>query len=118
VWRFVIFLAVAAVTFVYLAANRYRATPDAWRRIAAVEMPGCAELKSLDKLIEYLDQDDKVAYERGLKEAMLNGQCILFTSGQEVYVMDSARSKVKLRVRGDTSEYWASRRALSESQGK
>lgn len=119
--RFVIFLAIAVATFAYLSSGGQRAKYDAvgtWQKIAAVEIAGCGELKPLDKLNAYLDQNDAVAYQRGLGDAMRSGECILLTSGQEVYVLDSAKSKVRLRIRGDTSEYWASRRALEEPQAQ
>ena len=120
-WRFVIFLAVAAATFVYLYSDRNRTKSDAigsWRKITAAKIPGCTEIKSLDKLNEYLDQDDRAAYEKRLKDAIASGECIQFLSGQEVYVLDSHASKLKLRLRGDTSEYWASRQALADPKPK
>lgn len=113
--RFLIFLVVSAITFIYLSANRskYEAI-GTWRNVIAVEMAGCSEFEPLDKLNDYLDQGDPAAYRRGLSQAMSNGQCTLFTYGEEVYVIDAARSKVKVRLRGDTVDYWTSRRAIDE----
>jgi hypothetical protein len=113
--RFLIFLAISAITFVYLSANRTKFDAiGTWRIVIAVEMAGCAQLESLDKLNDYIDQGDPTAYGRSLSQAIFDGQCILFTYGEEVYVIDAARSKVRVRLRGDTTEYWTSRRAIAE----
>jgi hypothetical protein len=116
--RFVILLILGTIGIAYLAAGGDRVKSNAlmgtWRKILVADSPGCADVERLDKLHEYLDQGDPAAYQRGLGEAKLSGECILYTYGQEVYVIDAARSKVKLRLRGDTSEYWASHLALEQ----
>ena len=115
--RFVLLLLLGVIGVVYITVNGERAKSDAvgtWRKILAGGSPGCSEIERLDKLHEYLEQGDPVAYQRGLGEATASGDCIVYTDGQEVYVTNAFKSKVKLRLKGDTSEYWASYLVLQQ----
>ncbi len=115
--RFIFFLILGGIGITYITVTGDRAKSDAigtWRKIVAGDRPGCLDVQHLDKLQEYLEQGDPAAYQRGLGEETLSGQCIVYTNGQEVYVTDAFKSKVKLRLRGDTSEHWASYQVLEQ----
>ena len=69
---------------------------------------GCASREYLNKLVGYIVQQDKAAFVKGLSAGVAVGQCTMFTSGEEVFIADTAifSGLVKVRRKGEVAEYW------------
>jgi len=78
------------------------------KQIAGGARFGCANRDYLDKLAGYVVQQDKIAFAKGLATGVMVGQCTMFTSGEEVFITDTAifSDLVKVRRKGEVAEYW------------
>src|SRR6267142_3962590 len=78
------------------------------RRISSDNFFGCTDLDYHKKLTNYAVQKNMEAFTKDLTDGLLLGQCTLFKSGEEVFLVDTAffPGIIKLRRTGDTVEYW------------
>jgi len=92
-------------------------TEDRSKRIIIEKNPlGCLNKDAFDSLQEYSYQKDTIAFKKAFFDLLSNGECILFQKGETVFVMDfSLSGMAKVRIEGDTKEYWISRHAISKS---
>jgi hypothetical protein len=78
------------------------------RRISSDKFFGCTEKDYFGKLENYIVQKDMEAFQKGLMAGVLTGKCIIFKSGEEVFLADTAifSGLIKLRRKGEVVEYW------------
>lgn len=69
---------------------------------------GCTDRAHFEKLVQYAAQNDKEAFSKGLAAGAMLGRCVLFKSGESVFIVDTAifAGLIKVRRRGDITEYW------------
>ncbi len=88
--------------------------PGAYR-IADGSHLGCVDRSELERIMSYsIVHGDDAAYRSALAAALRTGACRTFSSGEQVYLMgtDLWRGYVRVRLVGDTREYWISTAAL------
>lgn len=75
---------------------------------------GCTDREYRNKLISAAAEKDMEAFKKGLMAGMLRGECVMFKGGEEVFITDTAifSGLVKVRRRGDVSEYWTNIEAV------
>ena len=66
------------------------------------------------RLVNYAVQNDQEAFSQALARAVYNGTCTLFQNGETVYLIDTGifAGVVKVRKRGETTEYWTNMEAI------
>jgi len=76
---------------------------------------GCKEKDEFEKLVSFVSQSDREAFNREYMSATLTGACISFSTGDQVYVTDAAFvGLVKLRKKGETEEYWTTMESVRQ----
>lgn len=81
-------------------------------RITADKSWGCSDREYFDKLVKYVMQEDREAFEKGLAAGLLSGKIVRFEKGEEVFRADDSISSSgplktqKVRRRGEVKEYW------------
>lgn len=75
---------------------------------------GCRDQDQFNKLVTYAGQKDDQALKAAMMQGVLSGQCVTFSSGEEVYQVEVEvfAERVKLRKKGSTGEYWTSAKAI------
>ena len=75
---------------------------------------GCTSKESYQKLLGFVVDHDKAAFEQGLSAGISTGLCTVFHSGEAVSLSDTAvfSGIVKLRRKGETVEYWTTMEAV------
>ncbi len=74
---------------------------------------GCIEKDEFSKLIGYQIENDKEAFVRAMSMGLLNGTMTQFEVGDVVYLSDTSfTGLVKLRRKGETTEYWTAREVI------
>lgn len=72
---------------------------------------GCVEKEQFQTILGYLTDGDKEAYKKALLGAILDGSAVIFEKGQTANVISNEiawNSLIKIRIQGDTQEYWTS----------
>ena len=84
------------------------------RRISSDKFFGCTEKIYFEKLRLYLIQKNMNAFTKSLSDGIYVGICILFKSGDEVFVTNTTVSSdlIKIRRRGEVTEYWINVEAI------
>lgn len=74
---------------------------------------GCIDENKFKKIVTYVSQGDREAFKQSLGTEILSGKCTMFSKGEEVFLVDVAMlsGMVKIRRKGDTTEYWTNREA-------
>ena len=73
---------------------------------------GCQDWDLYKRLVLIRAQGDKEAFKNALSHAIWTGACTIFHVGDTVFIAESSMFSVKLRRKGETSEYWIERREL------
>ncbi|MGD0947607.1 MAG: hypothetical protein ABSA52_09260 [Candidatus Binatia bacterium] len=76
---------------------------------------GCTDRDKFERLVRYITDRDKEAFQKTLDAGLLRGDCIIFKVGDEVYLEDSGgifSGVVKLRPKGSTQEFWTFRETI------
>jgi hypothetical protein len=105
VYGWVLLLVVCGATFLAEAQDK-RITGDSWF--------GCTSKEYHGKLINYAVQKDMEAFKKGLTAGVLIGMCVLFKSGELVFLTDTAifSGLVKVRRKDEVAEYWTNIEAV------
>lgn len=84
------------------------------QRITGDNYFGCTDREYRDKLTSAVADKDMDAFKNGLMAALVTGQCIMFTPGEEVFLTDTAifSGLVKVRRRGEMPAYWVNIEAV------
>jgi hypothetical protein len=84
------------------------------RQIAGDHRYGCTSRDYYVQLIGYVVQNDGEAFKKGLTAGMLAGACVMFKSGEPVFIADTAilSELVKVHRQGETPEYWTNIEAV------
>lgn len=77
---------------------------------------GCINESDLDKFMDYSRTKDTDAFQSLLDVLVLTGQAKIFQKDDQVYYLDLRifKETVKIRKKGDTTEYWAFREAIED----
>jgi hypothetical protein len=77
---------------------------------------GCLSKKQFSKIMDYLADGDRTAFEKAATVALDEGDCTTLHGGEEVKLMDVTilGHLIKVRHIGDTEEYWTIPEAVSE----
>lgn len=75
---------------------------------------GCSDKDEFEKLVGYVSQRDREAFDREYLRATGIGECVSLSEGDRVYVSDIAVGLVKLRKVGETNEYWTTVESIRE----
>ncbi|MFZ5774165.1 MAG: hypothetical protein ACOY3Z_01575 [Thermodesulfobacteriota bacterium] len=75
---------------------------------------GCTSLDYQKKLLGFVVDRDRAAFERGLAAGIAAGGCTVFHTGDRVFLADTAITSgmVKLRRKGEVAEYWTAMEAI------
>lgn len=75
---------------------------------------GCTSKEYHKKLLGFVVDHDKAAFEQGLSAGISTGLCTVFHSGEAVFLSDTAvfSGLVKLRRKGESLEYWTAMEAV------
>lgn len=87
-----------------------------WCKIIRNGWVGFKDIKDLDRLNDILLSGDGTAATNFMNISIVNGSAVKFNKGQEVYLVERKIIKeyVKIRRRGQTTEYWAFRKIIEE----
>lgn len=101
-------MAILICTFFILTSTSFA------EQISSDSYFGCTSKEYHNKLVGYAVAKDMEAFKKGLMAGMLAGQCIMFKTGEEVHIVDTAifSGMVKVRKRGSISEYWTNIEAV------
>lgn len=83
-------------------------------RISGSNYIGCRSKETFEKMIQYAVQRDNEAFKRMLAAGLFTGECTTLTSGETVYVVETAvlKGMVKIRRKGEIIEYWTQIEAI------
>jgi predicted RNA-binding Zn-ribbon protein involved in translation (DUF1610 family) len=75
---------------------------------------GCIDREYRGKLVSAAVQKDIDAFKNGLAAGILTGQCVMFKSGEQVFLTDTAifSGLVQVRRRGEMTSYWVNIEAV------
>jgi hypothetical protein len=78
---------------------------------------GCQDRDYYEKIVSYVAQKDKVAFNKALYSGFATGDCVMFRSGEPIFLTDVAifHGLSKVRRKGDTQEYWTSMEAVGRT---
>ncbi len=95
-------------------SSKRSSAPSGQSRISGDNWTGCTDREYFSKLIGYAAQNDTQAFSQALAAGILRGVCTRFTSGEEVFIADTAvfSGLVKVRRKGETVEYWTNLEAV------
>ncbi len=89
-------------------AKKTQSPADGAIRITSDGNVGCIEKEDYKRLVSYAAENDLEAFKKALAALVLSGRCIMFKTGDEVFLRDTAffAGMAQVRRRGDISEYW------------
>lgn len=84
------------------------------KRISGDSWFGCVSKDQHGRLTSMAVSGDREAFKKGLGRAVLSGECVLFRSGQGVYLQDTSlfSGLVQVRPAGDSEAYWTNLEAV------
>ncbi len=90
------------------------AAPSGEKRIDGDNWFGCQSRDYFEKIVGFAAQRDNEAFSKALAAGILQGNCIRFTARETVFLEDTAifSGLVKVRRKGETSEYWTNLEAV------
>lgn len=88
--------------------------PSGESRIDGDNWFGCQSRDYFEKVVGFAVQKDNEAFGKALAAGILQGNCTRFTAGETVFLADTAifSGLVKVRRKGETSEYWTNLEAV------
>jgi hypothetical protein len=86
------------------------------RKIKKPSSYGCKDKEYYSKIMGYVVDEDKVAFEKELRRGISTGRCTVFSVGEEVFLNDTAifSGVVQVRRKGDTDGYWVAIEAIQQ----
>ncbi len=75
---------------------------------------GCISKDYFNGLVSYVVDKDMEAFKTGLAAGILTKQCVLFKSGETVFIIDTSifSGLVQIRRKGTITEYWTNMEAV------
>lgn len=77
-------------------------------RINGESKYGCTSKEYYDKTVEMVAQNDREAFAQVLGSGIAAGICTMFKAGESVVISDNGLFMLKVRRKGNPTEYWIS----------